>query len=161
MKIGIISDTHNKLNPKILDIFQNIPVIIHAGDVGSAMILHRLKSIPGVETVYAVLGNTDDPWELSGVPIELELSFDSHNILVRHILTSPQSFLTERRKAKKEMPEIVIFGHTHEPYFKKIDDVYFLNPGSATSPRHVQYPSVAILALTSTAPDVDFVELGP
>jgi len=161
MKIGIISDTHNRLNPKILDIFQNIPVIIHAGDVGSAMILHRLKSIPGVETVYAVLGNTDDPWELSGVPIELELTFAPYKILVRHIVSSPHSFLRERRKAKKEMPEIVIFGHTHEPFFQKIEDVYFLNPGSATSPRHVQYPSVAILTLTSTGLDVDFVELGP
>ncbi len=159
MKIGIISDTHNRLNPKIPEIFNDTPIIIHAGDVGSALILSRLQAIPGVKSVYSVLGNTDDPWELSGVPIELELNLEGHRIVVRHIISSPESFIQERRQEKKEMPEIVIFGHTHEPYFRKHHTVYFLNPGSATSPRHVQHPSVAILTFRNTIPEVNFIEL--
>ncbi len=159
MKIGIISDTHNRLNPKIFKIFEGLPIIIHAGDVGHSHILIELNAIPGVEQVYAVLGNTDDPWELSGVPTEITLTLGNYAILVRHIVDSPEELLQNLRRQKKEMPEIVIFGHTHQPYFQAIDSVYFLNPGSASLPRQSPAPSVAILDLTQRPPQATFIYL--
>jgi predicted phosphodiesterase len=32
--IGVISDTHGLLRPEVLDIFENVDRIIHAGDIG-------------------------------------------------------------------------------------------------------------------------------
>ncbi len=159
MKIGIISDTHNRLSSKIFTIFEGLPIIIHAGDIGEPEILLELKTIPGVQEVHAVLGNTDAPWELRGIPEALNLTVAHHAIFVRHILASPQILLKEFRQAKKEMPEMVIFGHTHQPYFQQVDSVYFLNPGSATSPRKVPRPTVAILEWTSGPPKVEFIDL--
>ena len=58
MKIGVISDTHNFLDPKIPGLFAGVSHILHAGDIGLPQILTELGSIA---PVTAVGGNTDDP----------------------------------------------------------------------------------------------------
>ena len=56
MEIGVISDTHGFLDPRVLDIFQGVAHILHAGDIGSAAIIGALNAIA---PVTAVLGNND------------------------------------------------------------------------------------------------------
>ncbi len=58
MKIGIISDTHNFLDPKIPRLLEGVEHILHAGDVGSQSIILQLEAIAPTN---AVSGNTDDP----------------------------------------------------------------------------------------------------
>ena len=43
MKLGIISDTHGFLDPRVEKIFAGVDHIIHAGDIGDAMIELELK----------------------------------------------------------------------------------------------------------------------
>ena len=43
MKIGVISDTHNFLDPKIAELFAGVSRILHAGDVGNASIISELE----------------------------------------------------------------------------------------------------------------------
>ena len=56
MKIGLISDTHGYLDPKVLELFADASHILHAGDIGGDSIILELKAIA---PVTAVLGNTD------------------------------------------------------------------------------------------------------
>ena len=56
MKIGVISDTHGFLDPRVEKIFAGVSHILHAGDIGYASIILELQFIA---PVTAVLGNTD------------------------------------------------------------------------------------------------------
>ena len=42
MKIGIISDTHGKLHPPVLELTASCDVILHAGDVDNSQTLDQL-----------------------------------------------------------------------------------------------------------------------
>lgn len=35
MRFGVISDTHGRLDPKVLKVFSGVDRIFHAGDIGS------------------------------------------------------------------------------------------------------------------------------
>jgi len=44
-------------------------------------------------------------------------------------------------------PDLVVFGHTHQPFFQLIGGIYFANPGSAGLPRKGLPPTVMTLTL--------------
>jgi predicted phosphodiesterase len=46
--IGVISDTHGSLDPRVHDAFRGVDRILHAGDVGTAAVLHELGVIAPV-----------------------------------------------------------------------------------------------------------------
>ena len=45
MKIGVLSDTHGFLDPRIPELFAGVDHILHAGDVGQPLILVELEQI--------------------------------------------------------------------------------------------------------------------
>ncbi|HVV72662.1 MAG TPA: metallophosphoesterase family protein, partial [Verrucomicrobiae bacterium] len=57
MRIGVISDTHNYLDPRVAEIFRGVEHILHGGDIGLPSILLELERIA---PVTAVQGNTDE-----------------------------------------------------------------------------------------------------
>ena len=57
MKIGVISDTHNFLDPVVPKLFAGVDHILHGGDIGLPKLLLDLEQIA---PVTAVAGNTDD-----------------------------------------------------------------------------------------------------
>ena len=56
MKIGVISDTHDFLDPRVKELFAGVDHILHAGDIGTVWITFELEQIA---PVTAVFGNTD------------------------------------------------------------------------------------------------------
>src|SRR3954462_2746236 len=54
--IGVISDTHGKLDERVFDLFAGASRIIHAGDIGDEELIWKLESIA---PVIAVRGNND------------------------------------------------------------------------------------------------------
>ena len=42
-KIGLLSDTHSFLNPKIRTYFKDVDQIWHAGDIGSIEVIEELE----------------------------------------------------------------------------------------------------------------------
>ncbi len=56
-RVGLVSDTHGKLDPRVLDAFEGVDSIIHAGDIGGLSAMWQLEAITC--DVTAVLGNTD------------------------------------------------------------------------------------------------------
>ncbi|PKO14522.1 hypothetical protein CVU37_14375 [candidate division BRC1 bacterium HGW-BRC1-1] len=145
-RIGLISDTHGYLNPKVLDLFAQVQYILHAGDVGEDHILDTLESMA---PTFAVSGNTD------GIPIvRRPLRFSGELGGVRicmthgHLLDSGDSNLSAYLMFQEDKPGVIVQGHTHIPQNKLISDVLFVNPGSASRSRSgAENPSVAILEI--------------
>jgi hypothetical protein len=139
MKIGVISDTHGFLDPKIPGFFAGVEHILHAGDIGSDGVVAELEA---VAPVTAVLGNTDSSpmFRLTEVVLLAGRKF-----LVHHIV-NPRALTEElRRRLARERPDAVVFGHTHKAFCETIDGVLYLNPGYAGRPKLGLERSVAVL----------------
>lgn len=140
MKLGLISDTHDFLDPKIPGLFAGVNHILHAGDIGAPTILLELE---GIAPVTAVSGNTDEPAFRYRPTQVLELA--GRKFLIHHIV-NPHA-LTDELAARmaRVRPDVVLFGHTHQPFDETIDGVRFLNPGYAGRQRFELPRSVARL----------------
>lgn len=152
MKIGILSDTHNVLPKEVFDYFAGAQYILHAGDIGGQEIITDLESIA---PVFAVYGNMDSHPLVSSLKRVYFFKLAGLKFCLTHIIGSAKSFAYELFKMKNEA-DIVIYGHTH--IAEKIDysDIVFINPGSASSPKHGTSRSVAVLTIEDKKVEVDF-----
>ncbi len=139
MRIGVISDTHDLLDPQVLDLFGGVEHILHGGDVGLPWLVLKLEEIA---PVTAVLGNTDIGISLRETEV---VQLDGRKFLVHHIVNphAPHDHLAAR--VTREKPDVVIFGHTHKPFCETIDGILYLNPGYAGRQRFSLPRSLAIL----------------
>jgi putative phosphoesterase len=140
MRIAVISDTHNFLDPKIAQLFHGVDHILHGGDIGARLILQELEELA---PVTAVAGNTDDPGH--HYPTTQAVVLAGRKFLVHHIVNphAPSEEFTHH--AAHERPDVVVFGHTHKPFCQTIAGTLYFNPGYAGKPRFRLERSVAIL----------------
>lgn len=133
MKVLIVSDTHgNHYNlDRILDEVGHIDMFIHLGDVegGEAY----LEAIIDCEK-HLVKGNNDF---FSDLPKEAEFYIGKYKTFITHghgyfVSLDPEYI---REEGKSRCADIVMFGHTHKPYFEKTPEIILLNPGSVSYPR--------------------------
>ena len=140
MKLGIISDTHNYLDPKVAELFAGVEHILHGGDVGQP---HLLAQLGAIAPVTAVGGNADEPGFHYHLTKVIELAgrkFLLHHIVNPHALTD-----TLQERIAQERPDVVVFGHTHKPFCETLGGKLFFNPGYAGQQRFSLARSVAIL----------------
>lgn len=149
MLIGLISDTHGLLRPEALTALAGVEQILHAGDVGGASILARLRQIAPVQ---AVCGNVDAR-ELFPAAIDIELEGARLHMSHGHELGAP----TPDRLVERYDADIIIYGHTHKPLLRRIGTTLVVNPGAAGPRRFDLKPSVALLRLP--AMEVTFIDL--
>lgn len=152
-RVGVISDTHDYLDPQVLGYFAGVSHIFHAGDIGLPWLLLQLETIA---PVTAVLGNNDNAPELKEIEV---VSVADRKFLVQHAV-NPKA-LSERlnRRIIRENPDVVIFGHTHKPFCQQIGQTLFFNPGYAGKPRFNAPRSVAILNCDQDGITAEFKEL--
>ena len=130
MKIGVVSDTHGLLRPKVLPALEGVESILHLGDVGKAGILDSLREIA---PVTAVRGNIDHDGRCSRLPetevvlIEGGYIYMLHDLGTLHLDPSAAKFAA------------VLYGHTHKPTIWRHKGVLYFNPGSC-GPRRFQLP---------------------
>jgi uncharacterized protein len=140
MQIGVISDTHNYLDPAIASLFGGVEHILHAGDIGSPRILSELRQIA---PVTAVGGNTDEAGFQYKETEVVELA--GRKFLLHHIVNPPELTDGLQQRIRAEQPATVVFGHTHKPFCQSIGGVLYFNPGYAGKSRFGMERSVAIL----------------
>ena len=153
MKIGVISDTHGHLDPRVEKIFAGVNHILHAGDIGYASIILELQFIA---PVTAVLGNTDA--DISFRLTEI-VSLAQKKFLIHHIVSPRELSETVEKRMAREKPDAVIFGHTHKKYAETVNGVFFFNPGYAGKPKPGAERSVAILHLENGGIRHEFIPL--
>lgn len=149
-KIGVISDTHGLLRPKVLELFKKSNLIIHAGDIGNSNIIESLEKIA---PVMAVRGNCDkDSWvdkyhSTEVVEIGGKLIYVLHNIREMDLDVRTSGF------------HVVISGHSHKPENIVLNNVLYLNPGSA-GPRRFNLPiSVAVIYIDESSINVEVLNI--
>ena len=153
MKIGIISDTHGWLDPRVEKIFAGVEHILHAGDIGNPMIELELKFIA---PVTLVIGNNDP--DLTFKETEVVMLADK-KFLIHHIV-NPRALADKvTARIKRDRPDVVVFGHTHKKFSETVDGVLFFNPGYAGKPKFGAERSVAILHLNGSEIRHEFIPL--
>lgn len=153
MKIGVISDTHGFLDPRVEKIFAGVNHILHAGDIGFASIVLELEFIA---PVTAVLGNTDTDIHFRLTEI-VELA--KRKFLVHHIVNPRELSETVETRIAKERPAAVVFGHTHKRFAETVNGVLFFNPGYAGKPKIGAERSVAVLHCDEQGIRHEFISL--
>ena len=130
MRIGLISDTHGLLRPEALAQLQGVDHIVHAGDIGEAAILDRLRALA---PLTAVRGNNDVGSWANRLPESEVIVFGAVSLCVIHELAALD---IDPRPAGVD---VVVYGHSHQPQVESKNGVLFVNPGSA-GPRRFCLP---------------------
>jgi putative phosphoesterase len=138
MRIGVISDTHGLLRPEALAALAGVDHILHAGDVGDAAILDALAAIA---PLIAIRGNIDHTGRCAGLPPTEIVQLGGSTIYMLHSIGG-----LDIDPAAASV-DIVVSGHSHQPFIERRKGVLYLNPGSA-GPRRFSLPvSVGFLRL--------------
>ena len=145
--VGVISDTHiptkaEFIPSKVKEIFENVDLIIHAGDIESLEVIKELEKIAPVVAVY---GNTDPPETKENLSPAVYIEIHDWRIGVIHNSIVPWMGWKMERIAKKNNLNVLIFGHTHRSFLKE-NKILVINPGSPTNPIFAR-PSVALLKI--------------
>jgi len=158
-RIGVISDTHGYLDPRVPKLFRGVTHIIHAGDVVDPAILSVLEVIA---PLTAVSGNVDGDELAAALPGEVTGEIAGVRFVVGHKRKRLMKRLAAGRYAGPDgaPPDLVVFGHDHVPAAAWIDGTLFLNPGTASSPdEEDDGPTVAIVEAVPTGLAVRFIPL--
>jgi hypothetical protein len=132
IKVGLISDTHNYLDPQVLEYFEDRDEIWHAGDFGSAAIADELQAIASVTGVY---GNIDGQDIRKEHPLHQRFSRQGIHFWMTHIGgTLGRYGIPIRDEMEKNPPDVFICGHSHILKIgrdQQKDKMLFINPGAA------------------------------
>jgi hypothetical protein len=146
-RIGVIADTHGVLHPRVFEVFDDVDLILHAGDVGDDALLIELAAIAPLQ---AVSGNVDGP-PTPDRPASRKLSTFVGRIAVTHghlhdaSAFKPESLIEFFADFK---PQIVVYGHTHLPTLTEMKDTQLFNPGAAGNARIAgRPPTVGLITL--------------
>jgi len=150
--IGLISDTHGLLRPKVIDALKGVELILHAGDVGDGI----LAELAAIAPVKAVRGNTD-PVGDRDLPESVAITHDGVRIHMSHghelgVPTPSELFATYDA-------DVIIYGHTHRKVAEQLGKRWAVNPGAAGQRRFDARPSVARMTIVKGEVTIQFVEL--
>jgi len=152
LNIGLISDTHGLLRPEAIDELAGVDHILHAGDVGDAAILGRLRNLA---PLTAIRGNVDVSGVCGALPATEAVELGGHLFYLVHSIQDLDINPVAAGVA------VVVYGHSHRPEIRERDGVVYLNPGSA-GPRRFQLPvTVARVVVTDGAVRARIVSLLP
>ena len=129
--IGLLSDTHAFIHPKIYDFFESCDEIWHAGDIGCIEAADELSAFKPLKAVY---GNIDG-FDVRNVYPEHQRFFcEGVDVWITHIGGYPGHYAEQvRNQIKICPPKLFISGHSH--ILKVINDKKYnllhINPGAA------------------------------
>ena len=132
MRIGLLSDTHGWIHPRLREFFKDVDEIWHAGDIGDAATADKLASYKQLRAVH---GNIDGAELRRMYPADLHLDIEGKKIWIRHIGGYPGHYEPHVRQALiTDPPDIFICGHSHiaRVIFDRKMNLLYINPGAAS-----------------------------
>lgn len=130
MRIGLVSDTHDRLRPEVLDFLAGSDHIVHAGDICSQGVLDALAAIA---PVTAVRGNNDRGAWAAALTDTAIVRLGGVVVCAIHDLAAL------RIDPVADGVRVVVSGHSHRPLVQELGGVLSVNPGSA-GPRRFKLP---------------------
>lgn len=130
-RIGVLSDTHGLLDKRVLEHFKDVDEIWHAGDIGSAEVLHALREF---KPTRAVFGNMDGGEVRYSLSEFYRFRVEDVNVLMTHIGGYPGHYNPWLIPMfQKETPDLFVCGHSHilKVQFDPVYKFLTMNPGAA------------------------------
>lgn len=181
MLVGIIADTHipqrlNAVPQAVFEIFSEVDLILHAGDIVDPRVLDDLASLAPVKAVRGnvhLVDRTLDPQlpkiqrlHILGYHIVLT---HGHGSFVRGSLERVRYWLSpDRDEVNRRIvnwclgtyaeADLIIFGHSHRAYHQRFGQRLLFNPG-AVCPTEGERPSVGLLTIEREKVSAQLVEL--
>lgn len=129
-RIGLLSDTHGDLDPKVFEYFKDVDEVWHAGDVGSLEVIDALRNFKPTRGVY---GNIDEHKIRLEFPEFNRFYCEDLEVLITHIGGKPGKYSKPAfEELEKKAPKLFICGHSHI-LLVKMDPRYnmlWMNPGA-------------------------------
>ncbi len=161
-RIGLISDTHSYLDPKVFKYFDECDEVWHAGDIGTLDVTDQLANFKPVRAVY---GNIDGHEIRRAHPLHQRFKCEGVDVWMTHIGGKPYVYDYRIREAiTANPPNLFICGHSHilKVQFDKRLQTLYMNPGAAG--KHGFHKVRTLLRFTidgAKIKDLEVVELGP
>ena len=162
VKIGLISDTHGYLHPRVFHHFNDCDEVWHAGDFGTFELLQKLAHFKPLRGVY---GNIDSHEIRNEVPENLFFQVEGVNVLITHIAGYPGRYNQRALTLiKRHRPQLVICGHSHilKVIYDDKNKHLHINPGAAGN--HGWHKVMTLITFEikdKNITDLKVIELGP
>ncbi len=131
VKIGLLSDTHGFIHPRVFDFFKDCHEIWHAGDIGTLEVYDRLSDFKPLRAVY---GNIDGTVLRQTCPQYQLFTLENVKVLMTHIGGYPRHYESDAlQRIRQEKPNLFISGHSHilKVQFDPQYNLLHMNPGAA------------------------------
>jgi uncharacterized protein len=161
MKIGLLSDTHGWVHPRLYDHFDSCDEIWHAGDIGN---IETADAIAAFKPLKAVYGNIDNDIVRRSFEENLIFTAEGLRVWLTHIGGAPGKY--DRRVSDsiyENPPDIFICGHSHiaKIMYDKKAGLLYLNPGAAGySGFHKYMTAIRFRIEGKDICDMELIELG-
>jgi putative phosphoesterase len=104
---------------------------------------------------------------LRGLVPEIRREVDGRRVLFVHgsprrineYLFEDRPLSSFQRLARSSNADVIVFGHTHRPYVKLVDDVLFVNAGSAGKPKDGDWRACYVILDPAAATPAEFVRV--
>ena len=161
-RIGLLSDTHGYLDPKIKTYFSDVDEIWHAGDIGTIDVLDELKAF---KPTRAVWGNIDNHQIRQECKEFLRFKIDEVEILMTHIGGKPERYSKPafEELQKNGAPTLFVCGHSHITLVKmdKRFNMLWMNPGACGYKGFHKIKTILCFSITGERiHDLEVIELG-
>ena len=184
LRIGVLADTHipyhlPQLPQQVFAIFDQVDLILHAGDLDEEEVLTELSHIA---PTIAVRGNPHLRYGTLGslhLPRAIHLNLLGHRLVLVHgrprlvlsFLDKVRSYLFRRTNEdlnrdliagyQRTFPtaDVVVFGHSHRACAQRVGHTLFFNPGAVCRSRLEPHPSVGLLTIGPTGIEADIIPL--
>jgi putative phosphoesterase len=162
IRIGLLSDTHSYLDPKIFKYFEHVDEIWHAGDIGSIDILDELNQFKKCRFVF---GNIDGHVIRSAVRETALFQVEQHKVMMTHIAGKFGTYNSNIRDIiQTEHPGVLVCGHSHllKVAFDQKYNLLYLNPGACgKNGFHLVRTIVRFVIDESEIKNMEVIELQP
>jgi uncharacterized protein len=161
MKIGLISDTHGWIHPRLFALFADCDEIWHAGDIGN---IETADSFSSFRKFRAVYGNIDNDVIRRVYPEKLVFNAEGVRVWMTHIGGTPDHY--DRRVMPliyDDSPDLFICGHSHiaKVIYDKKGGFLYVNPGAAGySGFHKYMTAIRFMIDGKDIHDMELIELG-
>lgn len=155
LTVGILSDSHGYLDPRIAKIVNQCDYIVHAGDIFNAHVLEQLQ--PKKELI-AVAGNNDFAalWSaeeadiINALPANDKLELPGGHLVVEHGHRLGHHPEHKQLRSDHNEAKLVVYGHTHHRVIDQEAEPWVVNPGASGRVRTHGGPSCLILNASTT-----------
>lgn len=161
MKIGLLSDTHGWIHPRLFDHFAECDEIWHAGDIGN---IETADKLSGFRPLKAVYGNIDNSIVRSVYKENLIFTVEGIRVWITHIGGSPGHYDRRVLTSINDIhPDLFICGHSHiaKVMYDKKTGFLYVNPGAAGyNGFHKYMTAVRFQVDGKSIHDLEMIELG-